>query len=216
MVTERQHAILQAVLQQYVQEALPVSSQDIAFKLPFHVSSATIRSDMATLEEEGFLLQPHVSAGRVPTTRAFRLVAAGFLQEALAQTVSRAERARIQDPHQTARHIARNAGAISYVSIGHLPSFSGFEFVFHAPELRNEDALSAFAQLMDVAHEWEPRLREVLHAPLGIFIGKENPIFANEHFSVVAARLPQRGIVAILGPVRMDYQRAVRALLSFS
>src|SRR5690606_27792582 len=69
-MTERQVQILAAIIEQYAEVASPVGSITLA-KL-FGVSSATIRSEMAKLEELGFITQPHTSAGRIPTDKGYR------------------------------------------------------------------------------------------------------------------------------------------------
>ncbi len=70
---ERKTRILQAIIDDYIQTAEPVGSRTIARKYLSHLSSATIRNEMSDLEELGFLSQPHISAGRVPNARAYRL-----------------------------------------------------------------------------------------------------------------------------------------------
>ncbi|HXR49780.1 MAG TPA: transcriptional regulator, partial [Verrucomicrobiae bacterium] len=70
-MTERQQKILNAIVEQYAEVASPVGSMLLA-KL-FHVSSATIRAEMAELERLGYITQPHTSAGRVPTDKGYRL-----------------------------------------------------------------------------------------------------------------------------------------------
>ena len=70
-MTERQIAILAAIIEQYAEVASPVGSIILA-KL-FNVSSATIRSEMAKLEELGLIAQPHTSSGRVPTDQGYRM-----------------------------------------------------------------------------------------------------------------------------------------------
>lgn len=69
---ERRLKVLQAIVQDYVQTREPVGSKAIAEQHGFDVSSATIRNDMAALEEVGLIQQPHTSAGRVPTDRGYR------------------------------------------------------------------------------------------------------------------------------------------------
>ena len=69
-MTERQRLILAAIIEQHAEIAAPVGSVMLA-KL-FGVSSATIRSEMAKLEEMGFIVQPHTSAGRIPTDTGYR------------------------------------------------------------------------------------------------------------------------------------------------
>ena len=69
---ERKASILRAIVEEYVETAQPVGSQTVARSSGLGVSSATIRNDMTVLEREGFIVQPHTSAGRVPTDRGYR------------------------------------------------------------------------------------------------------------------------------------------------
>ncbi len=71
-LTDRQQTILRLIIQEYVEAALPVSSKYIKDEFNLGVSSATIRNEMAVLEELGYLAQPHTSAGRVPTEMGYR------------------------------------------------------------------------------------------------------------------------------------------------
>jgi len=69
---ERKAAILKTVVTDYVETAQPVGSSQVARDPAIEVSPATIRSDMAALEREGYLMHPHTSAGRVPTDKGYR------------------------------------------------------------------------------------------------------------------------------------------------
>ena len=72
MLDERKAAILRAVVEEYIETAQPVGSGHVASAPGVDVSSATIRNEMAQLEADGYLLQPHTSAGRVPTEKGYR------------------------------------------------------------------------------------------------------------------------------------------------
>lgn len=72
MLDERKTAILRAVVQEYITTAQPVGSTHIANAPGVRVSSATVRNEMAVLEQEGYLAQPHTSAGRIPTDKGYR------------------------------------------------------------------------------------------------------------------------------------------------
>lgn len=72
MLDERKSAILSAIVEEYIQTAQPVGSTHVATNANMTVSPATIRNDMAFLEREGYLAQPHTSAGRVPTEKGYR------------------------------------------------------------------------------------------------------------------------------------------------
>jgi heat-inducible transcriptional repressor len=71
-LTNRQHILLLAAVQEFISTAEPVGSQQLAARHPLGVRAAMVRNLMAELEDDGFLLQPHTSAGRIPTDKAFR------------------------------------------------------------------------------------------------------------------------------------------------
>jgi heat-inducible transcriptional repressor len=71
-LSERQQTILRLIVQQYIQSATPVSSNSLIKDYNLGISSATVRNEMAILEEKGYLMQPHTSAGRVPTEAGYR------------------------------------------------------------------------------------------------------------------------------------------------
>ena len=75
---ERKATILRAVVEEYIDTAQPVGSSHVARAPGVAVSSATVRNDMATLEHEGYLVQPHTSAGRVPTEKGYRFFVDGL------------------------------------------------------------------------------------------------------------------------------------------
>jgi heat-inducible transcriptional repressor len=78
---ERKAAILRAVVEEYVETAQPVGSQTIARASGLGVSSATVRNEMTVLEREGYLVQPHTSAGRVPTDLGYRFFVDHFTRQ---------------------------------------------------------------------------------------------------------------------------------------
>jgi len=91
MLDERKAAVLRAVVQEYIRTAQPVGSGHVAAAPEVNVSSATVRNDMAALENEGYLHQPHTSAGRVPTDKGYR-----YFVDAL-----------VEPPHLQGTHAAR-------------------------------------------------------------------------------------------------------------
>ena len=95
--SERDRKILQAIIMDYIQTAEPVGSRTVSKKYKMGLSPATIRNVMADLEETGFLSQPHTSAGRVPTDRAFRFYVDSILRVG---KLSRVEQDRIESSLQ--------------------------------------------------------------------------------------------------------------------
>ena len=72
MLEDRRSEILRALVEEHIRSGEPVSSRAIVDRAHLPVSTATVRNDLAALEAEGFVIQPHTSAGRVPTAAAYR------------------------------------------------------------------------------------------------------------------------------------------------
>ena len=85
MLSDRRQRVLSALIQEYVDKALPVGSRTLTERYQLGVSSATVRNDLSALEDAGFITQPHTSAGRVPTDAGYRAFVDGLLTSGLAQ-----------------------------------------------------------------------------------------------------------------------------------
>src|SRR5690348_18321644 len=72
-LSRRERRVLEAVIRSYVETAEPAGSRTLSRRFGLGVSPATIRNTMSDLEEKGFLFHPHTSAGRVPTSKAYRV-----------------------------------------------------------------------------------------------------------------------------------------------
>lgn len=81
MLVERRARILGHIVSEYVSTALPVGSATIVRKYGLPISSATVRSEMARLEEEGYITHPHTSAGRIPSDRGYRFYVESLMEE---------------------------------------------------------------------------------------------------------------------------------------
>ncbi|TEU15578.1 MAG: heat-inducible transcription repressor HrcA [Anaerolineales bacterium] len=81
-LTDRRQAVLGLVVRQYIATAIPVGSKTIVEQYGLGISSATIRNEMAYLEEQGYLTHPHTSAGRVPTEKGYRYFVERLMSEA--------------------------------------------------------------------------------------------------------------------------------------
>lgn len=80
-LSERKQKILRVVVDEYIKKAMPVSSGEIKAKYFDDISSATIRSELSTLEDMGYLVQPHTSAGRVPSPLAYKFYVENFVDK---------------------------------------------------------------------------------------------------------------------------------------
>jgi heat-inducible transcriptional repressor len=118
MLTERREQLLQYIVDDYVETAQPVGSGSLVEKYRLPLSSATIRNEMAKLEEDGYIGQPHTSAGRVPTARGYRYYVEALMREhAMPDELQQTIRHQF---HQAARELeqwARLAAAVMASSL---------------------------------------------------------------------------------------------------
>ncbi len=222
-MTDRQIAILVAIVEQYAEVAVPVGSVTLA-KL-FGVSSATIRSEMAKLEEMELITQPHTSAGRIPTDKGYRFYV-NQITEADEQGMfeldrsARAIEARVNTHSDHADRAIRSAvdslveltHNLGVATIGDQLYMSGIGNLFSQPEFLQGTHTQAVAQLLD---NLEPWLREAApNEPLNVFIGAENPIGKTSGASLIISRFrspySDRSYIGVLGPTRQSYGKVMR------
>lgn len=222
-MTERQRLILAAIIEQHAEIAAPVGSVTLA-KL-FGVSSATIRSEMAKLEEMGFIVQPHTSAGRVPTDAGYRfyvnsLTEAQAEQPQLVDRSARAIEARVSGAGDRADRAIRSAvdslveltQNLGIATIGDELYLSGIGNLFSQPEFMQGEHAQQVARLLD---NLEPWLREAKpNEPLNVYIGSENPIGKASGATLIISKFrspySDNSYIGVLGPTRQSYAKVMR------
>ncbi|MBQ8072746.1 MAG: heat-inducible transcription repressor HrcA [Clostridia bacterium] len=123
---ERKLKILQAIIDDYILTGVPVGSRTISRKYDMGLSSATIRNEMSDLEELGYLDQPHVSAGRVPSAKAYRLyvdslMKAGRIRDDSLESVERHFSGRVHQMEDVIDHAASVISALTKYTAVVLP-----------------------------------------------------------------------------------------------
>lgn len=223
-MTERQRQILAAIIEQHAEIAAPVGSVMLA-KL-FGVSSATIRSEMARLEEMGYIEQPHTSAGRVPTDAGYRFYVNSLNEthanepQALLDRSARAIEARVNTHADRADRAIRSAvdslveltQNMGIATIGDELYMSGIGNLFSQPEFLQGNHARSVAQLLD---NLEPWLREAApNEPLNVFIGSENPIGKSSGATLIISRFrspySDSSYIGVIGPTRQSYDKVMR------
>lgn len=215
-MTDRQQKILAAIVEQYAEVASPVGSSLLA--KVFNVSSATIRAEMAHLEEAGFIKQPHTSAGRIPTDKGYRFYVNNLAPETEKTAERRAEKAlatrvghggvperMIRNAVDTLVELTHNLGI---ATISNQLYMSGLSNLFGQPEFIGGAQAQQIARLLD---NLEPWLREAApNQPLSVYIGHENPIGRSAGASLIISRFrspfSDHSYIGVLGPTRQQYR----------
>jgi heat-inducible transcriptional repressor len=215
-MTERQKHILFAIVEQYAEVASPVGSSLLA--KVFSVSSATIRAEMAELERLGFIMQPHTSAGRVPSDKGYRYYVNNLADNTETSEERRGERAltaRVAGgglPERTIRNAVDTLVELTHnlgiATIGNQLYMSGLSNLFGQPEFMSGGQVQQVARLLD---NLEPWLREAApNEPLNVYIGRENPIGRAAGCSLIISKFQSpysdRSYIGVLGPTRISYR----------
>lgn len=210
----RQELILSTIVKEHIKTGQPVSSSALVDKYKLAVSSATVRNEMAALEEAGYIRQPHTSAGRVPTAKAYLWLADNLqttpLTEAEEQALAGALPAtEPQTLKQTAKALAESSGlAVFWVFHKHNVYYTGISNLLEKPEFAQPGLFYNFSAIID-------RLDEIINDNLlsfnvgpQIMVGEQGPF--GDFCSAVLAKYrlgDYDGAFGILGPLRMDYGR---------
>ena len=226
MTTDLRLEILRAIVDEYVETQEPVGSKAIAEKRALGISPATIRNEMAVLEEEGFITQPHTSAGRIPTDRGYRL----FVDKLSAvKPLSTAERRAIETflegAHDLDEVVKRSAklladitkqvAVVKYPKIG---DSSGREMMAISGTANlarsGEDLGPALSPILEALEEQVVLLRLLsdAHPTVHVTIGSEQQDMNLQTTSLVSVGYGSDASLGILGPTRMDYAGSMAAV----
>ncbi|PIP26985.1 MAG: hypothetical protein COX30_04340 [Candidatus Moranbacteria bacterium CG23_combo_of_CG06-09_8_20_14_all_39_10] len=235
-MNKRQQEILAAIIEEYTDSAVPVGSKVLVEKYGFDISPATIRNDMVSLEKDGFLYQPHVSAGRIPTDKGYKY----FVEEIMADTELslkdqkklQVELLKLRAQHQrlsrtTAKLLSGMSGNLAISTMEKDFSDFGIRELLEKPEFQEVDEFCKIVEALDFIDEnVDFILKNVKEGETKIFIGKDNPIKGINNCSMVVSpyttKSGDKGVLAIIGPKRMKYAENksllnyVRKLLSAS
>lgn len=218
-LTERQEKLLSSIVEQYAEVASPVGSSLLA--KAFNVSPATIRSEMVILEKNGYIKQPHTSAGRIPTDKGYRHYVNLLQDSETTKPSKRAERAlsaRVDDaglPKQTIRNavdtLVELTSNLGIGTIGDQLYMSGLSNLFGQPEFMHPGQVQEVARLLDNLQPW---LKETApNQPLNVYIGRENPIGGSAGCSLIISRFrspySDHSYVGVLGPTRQSYRGVI-------
>jgi len=234
LLSERQKTILNAIIQEYVATAEPVASGGLVRKYKLPYSSATVRNEFLRLDQDGFIVQPHTSAGRIPTDKGYRF----FIGENLPDPKSEKKIEKsfrplrsINNEFDFLRHASRILSELSgeFSIAGFLGKNmlykSGIAEAFTDPEFAEEGRIHEFSELVDFLDDDLEDFfsREDFEEPR-VFIGGENPIRGAQNYTMIFSSSPtqfgEEGVFGIIGPRRMDYNhnlsifRAMQRLLN--
>lgn len=216
MPESRQNNLFQAIVEEYIKSANPVGSALMAEKYLPDLSSATIRNDMAELEEAGLIYQPHTSAGRIPTLDGYRYYLDNFVQEGKISGKNKSSLDKLSQGLKSDRDGLKNlAKALAEISaeavvVCFAPNdvyYTGIANLFRQPEFGEQGLLYSMSEIIDRLDEVMAGIFHQADEKVKILIGRDNPFGEDSSVIIVRCRLGRHPVLfGILGPNRMDYR----------
>ncbi len=216
MMSKRKKKILYIIIKEHIRTAAPVGSKTVAEKYKLDISPATIRNEMAELEEEGYIIQPHTSAGRIPTAKAYNL----YLENLKLKEINRKNKEILdttlqnlneEDFKKAAKVLANLSGnAVFWAFHRNNLYYTGISNVLTQPEFIRKNLIYNISLIIDRLDEIINSIFEEIENGLHVFVGTGNP-FGSFCSSILVKyyRKKQEGMFGIVGPLRMDYEKNI-------
>jgi len=213
-MNERRKFILDTIIKEHINTGAPVGSGVLVNKYKLDISPATVRNEMASLEDEGYIRQPHTSAGRIPTEKAYNL----YIEDLAIKKLKQKEEELLKKSLTTRdepgfKHVAKVMAQISGVAIFWSDQeqdlrYTGISNLFHQPEFSQVDLICDISEVIDEMEEAVSRAVATLDNGEKIMIGSDNP-FSKDCGTILVKykKGNEVGMFGILGPMRMDYEK---------
>jgi len=218
---ERKELILNTIIREHIKTGVPVSSGVLVEKYKLNISPATARNEMAALEDEEYIIQPHTSAGRIPSEKAYKLFIKNIqpkkinksdqicLEELLAQTNEK-------DLKNTAKKLSNLTNATVFWAFHrHNLYYTGISNLLQQPEFSELDIIYDISAIIDRIDDIINDVFDEIEDGINIRIGSDSP-FGDFSGTIIAKYKigEHKGLFGILSPVRMDYEKNL-ALINF-
>lgn len=222
VVTKRQHKILDTIIQEYIRSARPVSSRLLDEKYDFGIKPPSLRIEMQRLTQQGYITQPHTSAGRIPTDKGYRF----FVDELLSKILSRLKvfndlsesliehytNSSLKEWGELVKKLAEVSDSlvVGFFENTDIILKEGWEQILKKPEFKEKSVIFDFTRFLQDFERWLGRIK--LDDDIKVYIGRENPFRRAEEFSTIITRCcigKKEGVISLLGPKRMRYDKNI-------
>lgn len=207
---------MNTIIREHIATGAPVGSSALVDKYKLNISPATVRNEMAALEEEGYICQPHTSAGRIPTERAYRLYLEKINETKIDKMSEQAINLILQEKNEASfREVAKTLSQLTNNTVfwafhRHNLYYTGISSMFQQPEFRELETIYDISAVIDRIDEIVTETFDRVDFGTNVLLGSDSP-FGN-FCSTIMVKYKYDGNVGmfgILGPMRMDYERNI-------
>lgn len=226
MVSDRQKRILLAIIDEFMNSAQEIGSNNLVRKYDLGVSSATVRSEMVRLMSEGLLFKSHISSGRIPTDTAIRMYINEIVRNSnipaldeieIRQGIFSVRFSQEQLINQILNILSNRCQSAAFYLTDENRRYYGVSSLMKYNELRDLEVLQ---RVLDILED-ENMLRKVFSKyqsseAVSIIIGNESGIKHLENCSIIftSVRLSKdkEGHLGVIGPRRLDYKKVIAVI----
>lgn len=219
---KRKIELLTQIIEEYICKACPVGSKFLAEKAGLDLSSATIRNEMADLEKDGYIFQPHISAGRAPTEKGYQFYLEKNLdnfqleandKKVLDKIIADFSRKFKKDQRIFIKELAKQVADLvnETILIGFSPDefyYTGLSNIFSQPEFNEQERVVNLSAVIDHLDKEMAKIYNKVKKT-EVMIGKDNPFGTNCSLVITNLGDLSKKIFGILGPMRMDYKKNI-------
>ncbi|MFH0853887.1 MAG: hypothetical protein V1891_00105 [bacterium] len=217
----RKHKLLNSIIDEFISSAEPVGSGLLVDKYKLKVSPATVRNEMMELEKEGYIFQPHTSAGRIPTEKGYKFYIENSLKN---NRLSIKAKNKIKDVLEienyddkiknVAKQIAYESQELMIIAFKATDIYyTGISNLFSQPEFYEHRLVCNLSEVIDkmeeVIYKWYNSFKNS-DETISILIGENNPF--DRSCSSIIAKMKNKDkdiLMCMLGPMRMDYGKNI-------
>jgi heat-inducible transcriptional repressor len=220
MSKSRAEQLFSYVVESYIETAEPVSSKRLCDEYGLDFSSATVRAELLELERSGYLIQPHTSAGRIPTEKGYRYYVEHLMADAKLSKKELEQLAmawsRTHEYEQRMKSVAKRVADLAHSTViiaysNNKVYYTGIKNLFSQPEFEEAALLTTISTVLDELDERIDSLLEIASQGVGVLVGKENPL--GNRCSIVTTRISDDGgLLVVLGPMRMNYAHNIKLI----
>lgn len=206
----RQRDIFKAVVEEYIVSGEPVSSGFLADHYGrWHISPATIRNELMALVSEGFLEQPHTSAGRIPTVQGYRYFVDHLLEQEPIDQEEQEMLEAVQGMGELSEILARTAHSLVMGCQDPREVYeAGLSYLLEEPEFTDREFLVDFVKHAEAMRKEFMKLREVADGKPHLFIGEEaEGLIGDSRYSFVVTPVKGEGFAVFFSSTRMRYPK---------
>ena len=221
-ISERQQAILRAVVEEFMKSAGAVGSSRIVKQYDVDVSPATVRNEMVDLAEKGYLAKSHLSSGRVPTDLGLRFFVKEMMEEENLKNLDEVNvrigvyRNRFDEEKlmsQVLDFLSAETGYAALSLVDGTLRYRGMSSLLDYEELRDVEVLEMILRLLESSTLLQRTFKRYGSDGISVLIGRECDLQGLRQCSVVFSGFDyygrKRGYLGVLGPRRMRYSRVI-------